>query len=135
MSKTTFTKFHVRSIKGKVTAKIAWGDYALLVTKGNECSIEAKKAFSVAVRRYIRNKAILLLRFPPSYFKTKKPQEVRMGSGKGKPEFEVVVLKEGMIIAEIQGGDEITARAAFALGIVRMPKLGLKFIKKASNLG
>jgi large subunit ribosomal protein L16 len=60
---------------------------------------------------------------------TKKPLEVRMGSGKGAPEGWVAVVQKGRVMFEIGGVDEATAREALRLGMNKLP-IKAKFIKR-----
>ena len=71
----------------------------------------------------------------PSHGKTKKPLEVRMGSGKGAPEGWVAVVKPGRVMFEIAGVSEEVAREAFRLASHKLPvKQNLLLEKERSNL-
>ena len=65
----------------------------------------------------------------PSYVRTKKPLEVRMGSGKGSPDNWVAVVKEGRVMFEIGGVDEAAARKALSLASYKLP-VGCKIVER-----
>jgi large subunit ribosomal protein L16 len=68
----------------------------------------------------------------PHLAKTKKPMEVRMGSGKGAPDDWVAVVKEGLIMFEIAGVPEDVAKEALRLASYKLP-IKTKFVKKVSG--
>ena len=61
-----------------------------------------------------------------------KPAEVRMGKGKGAPEYWAVRIKPGRILFEVEGVDEATAREGFALAAAKLP-IKTKFVKKLAS--
>jgi large subunit ribosomal protein L16 len=69
------------------------------------------------------------IRIFPDVPVSKKPAEVRMGSGKGAPEFWVAKVKPGRVIFEIDGVDEVTAREAMRLGQAKL-SIATKFISR-----
>ena len=90
--------------------ELAYGDYGLkALTRGwlKSTQIEACR---VVMNRYMKRKGKLWIRVFPDKPVTKKPIEVRMGSGKGNPEFWVAVIVPGKVIFEIGGVPEATAR-------------------------
>ena len=95
--------------------ELAYGDYGLkALTRGwlKSTQIEACR---VAMNRYMKRKGKLWIRIFPDKPVTKKPIEVRMGSGKGNPEFWVAVIRPGKILFEISGVPEATARECLRL--------------------
>ncbi|MGI6098424.1 MAG: 50S ribosomal protein L16 [Kiritimatiellia bacterium] len=105
------------SRKGFATSgtELAYGDYGLkALTRGwlKSTQIEACR---VAMNRYMKRKGKLWIRIFPDKPVTKKPIEVRMGSGKGNPEFWVAVIRPGKILFEISGVPEATARECLRL--------------------
>ena len=105
------------SRKGFATSgtELAYGDYGLkALTRGwlKSTQIEACR---VAMNRYMKRKGMLWIRIFPDKPVTKKPIEVRMGSGKGNPEFWVAVIRPGKILFEISGVPEATARECLRL--------------------
>ena len=109
---------------------VSFGDYGL---KAMECcwltdrQIEAAR---IAMTRFIKRGGKICIRVFPDKPITKKPQETRMGKGKGAPEQWVAVIRPGRILFEMEGVDEKTARDAFRLAA---DKIGIKtrFISRA----
>ena len=100
--------------------ELAYGDYGLkALTRGwlKSTQIEACR---VAMNRYMKRKGKLWIRVFPDKPVTKKPIEVRMGSGKGNPEFWVAVIVPGKVIFEIGGVPEATARECLRLADTKM---------------
>ena len=79
--------------------------------------------------RYMNRGGKVWIKIFPHLAITKKPLEVRMGSGKGAPEGWVAVVQRGRVMFEIGGVDEATAREALRLGQNKLP-IKAKFIKK-----
>ena len=79
--------------------------------------------------RYMNRGGQVWIKIFPQMAKTKKPLEVRMGSGKGAPEGWVAVVQKGRVMFEIGGVDEAVAREALRLGQNKLP-VKAKFIKK-----
>lgn len=101
--------------------KLFFGDYGLQSLEN--CWITARQieAGRVAINRYIKRGGKLWIRLFPYKPVTSKPIEVRMGKGKGDPEFWVDVVKRGRIIFELEGVDEETAREAMRLAQMKFP--------------
>jgi large subunit ribosomal protein L16 len=88
------------------------GDWALVATEGNWVSNKQIEAARVAMTRYTKRLAKVWINIFPHLARTKKPAEVRMGSGKGKPESWVAVVKDGKVLFELKGvADEIAKEA------------------------
>ena len=83
--------------------------------------------------RYMNRGGKVWIKIFPHLAITKKPLEVRMGSGKGAPEGWVAVVQRGRVMFEIGGVDEATAREALRLGQNKLP-IKAKFIKKGEQL-
>ena len=79
----------------------------------------------------MRRTGRLWIRVFPDVPVSKKPAEVRMGKGKGSPEFWVCRIKPGKIMFELDGVTEISAKEAFSLAAAKLP-LQTKFVKKIS---
>ncbi len=116
---------------GKATRgnKLAYGDFGLVATepcwmKGNQ--IEAAR---IAISRYTKRGGKLWINVFPHKPVTKKPAEVRMGKGKGSPEFWVAVVKPGRVLFELNGVTEEVAREALRLASHKLP-CKTKFIMK-----
>ena len=97
--------------------------------EGAYVSSNQLEAARVAMTRYMDRGGKVWIKVFPQLAKTKKPLEVRMGSGKGAPDHWVAVVQKGRVLFEIGGVDEATAREALRLGA---NKLGVKtrFAKK-----
>ena len=90
------------------------------------------EAARVAMTRYMERGGKVWIKIFPHNIKTKKPLEVRMGSGKGSPDGYVAVVKEGTVMFEIGGVDEAVAREAFRLAANKLPVL-TKIVTKESG--
>ena len=111
------------SMKGKALRgnKINYGEFGLVATE--PCWIRSNQieAARVAMTRYIKRGGKVWIRIFPHLAKTKKPLEVRMGSGKGSPEEWVAVVKTGRVLFEVAGVDEELAREALRLASHKLP--------------
>ena len=121
--KTKFRKVR-KGKNGGVASRgqyIAFGDYALQ-SQGNERitsrQIEASRQ---AMTRHIKRGGKIWIRIFPHIAVTRKPQDVKMGSGKGSPEFYVAKVKPGTILFEMQGVTEEIAREAMRLAAHKLP--------------
>ncbi len=96
-------------------ATLSFGEYGLQAME--PCWITARQieAGRIAISRHIKRKGKLWIRVFPWKPVTKKPTEVRMGKGKGDPEFWVDVVKPGKILYELEGVAEETAKEAMRL--------------------
>jgi large subunit ribosomal protein L16 len=110
-------------IRGVATAGtyIAFGQYALQ-SQGNERITSRQiEAARQAMTRYIKRGGKIWIRIFPHTPVTRKPQDVKMGSGKGSPEFFVAKVRAGTIMFEMQGVPEETAREAMRLAAHKLP--------------
>lgn len=118
-------------IRGVATSGnyIAFGEYALQ-SQGNE-RITARQieAARQAMTRYIKRGGKIWIRIFPHTPVTRKPQDVKMGSGKGNPEFYVAKVHAGTIMFEMQGVPEPIAREAMRLAAHKLP-VKTKFLVK-----
>ena len=87
------------------------------------------EAARVSLTRYMKRTGKVWLRIFPNIPVSKKPTEVRMGKGKGTPEFWVCRVKPGKIIFEVDGIDEATARVALYKASTKLP-IKTKFVKR-----
>ena len=130
-NRVKYRRPHRLSYEGKSKAgrDITFGEYVLVAMEGAYVSSNQLEAARVAMTRYMDRGGKVWIKVFPQLAKTKKPLEVRMGSGKGAPDHWVAVVQKGRVLFEIGGVDEATAREALRLGA---NKLGVKtrFAKK-----
>jgi large subunit ribosomal protein L16 len=100
---------------------VSFGDYALQTIEGAWLTSRQIEASRMAIQRHVKRAGKLWIRVFPDKPVTKKPLEVRMGSGKGGVEGWVAVVKPGRVLFEISGVGEKEAREAFALASAKLP--------------
>ena len=100
---------------------VSFGDFALQATEGNFVTARQIEASRMAIQRHVKRAGKLFIRIFPDKPVTKKPLEVRMGSGKGSVEGWVAVVKPGRVLFEIAGVSELEARQAFKLAAAKLP--------------
>ena len=129
--RTKYRRPHRLSYEGKSKAgtKVVFGEYGLVAMEGGYVSSNQIEAARVAMTRYMNRGGHVWIKIFPQLAITKKPLEVRMGSGKGAPEGWVAVVQKGRVMFEIGGVDEATAREALRLGQNKLP-VKAKFVKK-----
>lgn len=121
--------------KGKMKGNAQRGSTLNFGTFGikalEECWITARQieAARVAVTRYMKRQGQVWIRIFPDKPITKKPAEVRMGKGKGAPEYWAAVVRPGRIIFEVDGVDFGTAKEALRLAAQKLP-IKTKFVIK-----
>ena len=100
---------------------VAFGEYGLQAL--DMCWITARQieAGRVACMHFLRREGRLFIRIFPHKPVSAKPLEVRMGSGKGEPEYWCATVKEGTVMFEVSGVDEVTAKRALARVAHKMP--------------
>ena len=106
--------------KAKGGTQVSFGEYGLQAQEGawiTSRQIEAR----IAMNRYMKRGGQVWIRIFPHLAKTKKPLEVRMGSGKGAPEEWVAVVKQGRVMFEVAGVEEEVAREALRLASHKLP--------------
>ena len=106
---------------------IAFGDYALQSITNERITSRQIESARQAMTRYIKRGGKIWIRIFPHTPVTRKPQDVKMGSGKGNPEFFVAKVKAGTVLFEMKGVDEATAREAMRLASHKLP-VKTKFI-------
>ena len=100
---------------------IAFGDYGLQSQSNNDITSRQIEAARQAMTRYIKRGGKIWIRIFPHTPVTRKPLDVKMGSGKGNPEFFVAKVRPGTIMFEMQGVSEETAREAMRLAAHKLP--------------
>ena len=102
-------------------AKVSFGEYGLKATTRGRLTARQLEAARRAMSRHIRRGGTIWIRVFPDKPVSQKPAEVRMGNGKGNPEFFVAEIQPGKIIYEMDGVNEALAREAFALASAKLP--------------
>lgn len=108
---------------------IAFGDFGLQAQSNERVTSRQIEAARQAMTRYIARGGKIWIRIFPHTPVTKKPLDVKMGSGKGNPEFYVAKVKAGTVMFEMKGISEETAREAMRLASHKLP-VRTKFITR-----
>jgi len=111
---------------------LAFGDYGLQAVGNERISSRQIESARTTMSRYIKRGGKIWIRIFPHTPVTRKPADVKMGSGKGNPEFFVAKVKAGTVMFELQGVDEETAREAMRLAGHKLP-VKTKFIAREAN--
>ena len=116
-------RVHRGRMKGKATKgnKVTYGDFGLQATECGWITSNQIEAARIAMTRSIKRGGKVYIKIFPHKPVTKKPAEVRMGSGKGAPEYWVAVVKPGRVMFEIEGVTEEQAREAMRLASHKLP--------------
>ncbi len=127
--KTKFRKQQKGKMKGntKRGAEIAFGSFGLKALETTLITGRQIEAARQAITRYMKREGQMWIRIFPDKPITKKPNEVRMGKGKGAPEYFVARVTPGRILFEAEGVSEEIAKEAMRLGAQKLPIL-TKFI-------
>ena len=100
--------------------QVSFGEYGLRATQTGKLTARQIEAARRAVSRYVKRGGKMWIRVFPDKPITKKPIEVRMGSGKGNVEYWVAQIQPGRMIYEIEGVSEDIAREAFRLAAAKL---------------
>lgn len=121
--RTKFRKQHKGRNRGMATsgAKVSFGEYGLKATTRGRITARQIEAARRAITRHVKRGGKLWIRIFPDVPVTKKPLEVRMGSGKGSVEYWVAKVQPGIVLYEIEGVSEDVAREAFRLASAKLP--------------
>ena len=111
---------------------VTYGQYGLMATECGWITSNQIEAARIAMTRYIKRGGNVYIKIFPHKPVTKKPAEVRMGSGKGAPEYWVAVVKPGRVMFEIGGIDGAVAKEALRLAAGKLP-LKTKIINKETQ--
>ncbi|HAY45799.1 MAG TPA: 50S ribosomal protein L16 [Gammaproteobacteria bacterium] len=129
--KTKFRKIH----KGRNTGlslrgnKVSFGEFGLKATGRGRLTARQIEAARRAITRYIRRGGRVWIRVFPDKPISKKPLEVRMGKGKGNPEYWVMEIRPGHMLYELEGVSEEIAREAFRLASAKL-SISTSFVKR-----
>ena len=107
--------------KSKAGNEISFGEYGLQAVTGGWITDRQIESARIVLSRYTARTGQIWIKIFPHLAKTKKPAEVRMGSGKGSPENWVAVVKTGRVMFEIGGVPEDIAREALRLAAYKLP--------------
>ncbi len=133
-SRTKYRKVRKGKIRGVATSGnyIAHGSYALQSTENARITSRQIEAARQAMTRYIKRGGQIWIRIFPHTPVTKKPQDVKMGSGKGSPEYFAAKVHMGTILFEMDGIAEDVAREAMRLAAHKLP-VKTKFVVKGAK--
>jgi large subunit ribosomal protein L16 len=111
-------------------SRVAFGEYGLKALEPGWVTDREIEAGRIAISRFVKRTGRIWIRMFPDKPITKKPQETRMGKGKGAPEAWVAVIKPGRILYEMEGVPETEAREALRLAAHKL-SIRTKFVKRA----
>lgn len=130
-NKMKYRRVRKGRIKGPATRgeKIAFGQYALQSLGNERITSRQIESARQAMTRYIKRGGKIWIRIFPHTPVTRKPLGLKMGGGKGSPEFFVAKVRRGTILFEMQGVNEETAREAMRLASHKLP-VKTKFVMR-----
>ena len=130
--RTKYRKMHKMKMKGNAKRgdQLSFGSFGLKATEGCWVTARQLEAARVAVTRFMKREGQIWIRVFPDKPITKKPAEVRMGKGKGAPEYWVAVIKPGTIMFEADGVPLATAKEAMRLAAQKLPVITRFIIRR-----
>ncbi|CAA7625482.1 50S ribosomal subunit protein L16 [Candidatus Terasakiella magnetica] len=133
--RTKFRKAHKGRIKGvtKGGSALNFGAYGLKALEPERITARQIEAARRALTRHMKRQGRVWIRIFPDLPVSSKPAEVRMGSGKGAPEFWVARVAPGRILFEVDGVSEEIARHGFALAAAKLP-IKTKFVVRIGEI-
>ena len=133
--RTKFRKAHKGRIRGmsKGGTSLNFGAYGLKATSPERITARQIEAARRAITRHLRRAGRLWIRVFPDVPVSSKPAEVRMGKGKGSPEFWVVRVAPGRIMFELDGVSWDLAREAFKLAAAKLP-IETKIVRRLGDI-
>ena len=131
-----YRRQHRGRMKGKAQKgnTLAYGEYGLQALDSTWLTANQIEAARRAMTRYIKRGGNIWIKVFPDKPVSKKPAEVRMGSGKGAPEYWVAVIKPGRVLFEMSGVSEEVAKEAMRLAAQKLP-IKTKFIQRLEVTG
>ncbi|HIX55214.1 MAG TPA: 50S ribosomal protein L16 [Candidatus Sphingobacterium stercoripullorum] len=134
--RTKFRKMQKGRIKGLATrgTDLAFGSFGIKAMQGAWITSRQIEAARIAVTRYMKREGQVWIRIFPDKPVTKKPAEVRMGKGKGSPEYWVAVVRPGRILFEADGVPLAVAKEALRLAAQKLP-IHTKFVVRRDYVG
>jgi large subunit ribosomal protein L16 len=132
-SRTKFRKQHKGRIKGVATsgATLSFGQFGLKAMEPDRITARQIEAARRALTRHMKRAGRVWIRVFPDVPVSKKPLEVRMGSGKGAPEFWAARVKPGRVLFELDGVSVQVAREALELAAAKLP-IKTRFVARVS---
>src|ERR1700743_185548 len=132
--KTKSRKAHKGRIHGLATSgqNLAFGSYGLKATEPDRVTARQIEAARRALTRHMKRAGRVWIRVFPDVPVSKKPGEVRMGSGKGSPELWVVRIKPGRVMFEIDGVPVNIAKEALSLAAAKLP-IKTRFVERIAE--
>jgi large subunit ribosomal protein L16 len=129
--KTKFRKAHKGRIHGnaKGGSSLSFGAFGLKAMAPERITARQIEAARRVIARHIKRQGKIWIRIFPDVPVSKKPLEVRMGSGKGSPEFWVARVKPGRIMFELDGVPRELAQEALSLAAAKLP-IATKFVAR-----
>jgi len=134
--KTKFRKAHKGRIHGAATsgATLSFGQYGLKAMEPDRVTARQIEAARRALTRHMKRAGRVWIRVFPDVPVSKKPAEVRMGSGKGAPEFWAARVKPGRVLFELDGVPVTVAKEALALAAAKLP-IKTRFVARVGAEG
>lgn len=133
-ARTKYRKAHKGRNRGVAVngCLVSFGDYGLKALANGRITARQIEAARRAITRSIKRSGKIWIRIFPDKPVSKKPAEVRMGSGKGNPEFWCSEIKQGKVLYEMEGVSEQAAREAFRLGAAKL-SIKTRFVTRREN--
>ena len=130
--RTKHRKTHKMKMKGnaKRGSQLAFGSFGIKAMEGCWMTAKQIEAARVAVTRFLKREGQVWINVFPDKPITRKPAEVRMGKGKGAPEYWVAVVKPGRVIFEADGVSLETAKEAMRLAAQKLPVVTKFIVRK-----
>jgi len=123
--KIRWRKHHkeLQRIRGKATrgSSISFGEFGLKAMQPGRITARQIEAARIAITRHVRRQGRVWIRIFPDLPVSSKPAEVRMGKGKGAPEFWVAAVRAGRVLYEMDGVEETLAHEALRLASAKLP--------------
>ena len=139
MMQPTRTKYR-KAFKGRIHgvatsgATLAFGQYGLKALEPERVTARQIEAARRALTRFMKRQGRVWIRIFPDVPVSKKPAEVRMGSGKGAPEFWAARVKPGRVLFELDGVPVTVAKEALALAAAKLP-IKTRFVARVGSEG
>ncbi len=132
--RTKFRKQHKGRIRGVATSgnQLNFGSFGIKAMEPERITARQIEAARRAITRHMKRAGRVWIRIFPDVPVSKKPTEVRMGKGKGSPEFWAAKVKPGRVMFEIDGVPADIAREALRLGAAKLP-IKTRFIARAGE--